>query len=223
MNVQQMPNTHSSMSLPHNGLLPGVAPSPASTASEEARRSSVGLPLPPQSASDLNRGANRVRPSTYLTHLTQAQRDAWDRHQAARTGSNAHSTGGAAPASSNANAAILFGGVDSLVEESQDWWLKDQSAFALGFDNWGDIGTDWGTQGMDSTFGVGNNAASGFSVNGVSTTSAVTNANLAGYMYPRKSGDGYSTFNASHGQGLNGGTAYRHGAQDSLDEEMYFG
>jgi hypothetical protein len=216
MNVQQTPNTRSSISLPHTGLLPVMAPSPASTVSEEARRSSGGLSLPPQSASDLNRGANKIRPSTYLTHLTQAQRDAWDRHQAVRAGSYTRSTGTSANTSSNANAATLFGGVDSLVEESQDWWLKDQSALALGFDNWIDAGTDWAGLGLGSTFGIGDNAAGGFSGNGVSTTSALTNANLAGY------GNGYATFSTSHDQRLDGGTAYRHGAQDSLDEETYF-
>jgi hypothetical protein len=222
MNVQQTPNTRSSISLLHNELLPGMAPSSASTVSEEARRSSGGLSLPPQSASDLNRGASKTRPSTSLTYLTQAQRDAWDRHQAARAGSNTRSTGNSANTSSNANAKILFGGVDSLVEESQDWWLKDQSALALGFDNWIDPNTDWAGQGLGSTFGIGDNAASGFSGNNVSTMGALTNANLAGYTYPGRSENGYSTFSTSGDQGSNGGTAYRHGTQDSLDEDMYF-
>jgi hypothetical protein len=222
VNAQQTPNTHSSTSLLLNGLLPGMAPSPTSTVSEEPRRSSGGLSLSPQPISDPNHGASKIRPSTYLTHLTQAQRDTWDRHQAARAGSNTRSTGSSANTSSNANAAVLFGGVDSLVEESQDWWLKDQSALALGFDNWIDANTDWAGLGLGSTFGIGGNAASGPSGNSVSTTSALTNANLAGYTYPGRSGNGYSTFSTSHDQGLNGATAYRQGAQDNLDEDMYF-
>ncbi|KAG9247368.1 fungal-specific transcription factor domain-containing protein [Calycina marina] len=32
--------------------------------------------------------------------------------------------------------STLFGGVDALVN-SQDWWLRDQSNLAIGFDNWG--------------------------------------------------------------------------------------
>ena len=178
------------MSHLYDGQLPGMAPSPTSTVSEDARRSSGGLSLPPQSASDLDRGVNKTRPS-YLTHLTQAQRDAWDRHQAVRAGSYTHSAGGSVNTSSNANAATLFGGVDSLVEESQDWWLKDQSALALGFDNWIDANTDWAGLGLSSTFGTGDNAASEFNGNDVSTMSAVPNANLAGYPYSdalRKSG-----------------------------------
>ncbi|MCJ1390932.1 Nitrogen assimilation transcription factor nit-4 [Xylographa bjoerkii] len=34
---------------------------------------------------------------------------------------------------SHASPSALFGGVDSLLEESRDWWLKDQSTL---FDNW---------------------------------------------------------------------------------------
>ncbi|KAF2459190.1 fungal-specific transcription factor domain-containing protein, partial [Lineolata rhizophorae] len=30
----------------------------------------------------------------------------------------------------------LFGGVDALLRESTDWWLRDQSQLAAGFDNW---------------------------------------------------------------------------------------
>jgi hypothetical protein len=34
--------------------------------------------------------------------------------------------------------SVMFGGVDALVG-SQDWWLKDQTSLALGFDNWGGL------------------------------------------------------------------------------------
>jgi hypothetical protein len=222
-NVQQTSNTHSSMPQLHSGFLQGMAPSPSSTIGmSDARRSLGELSLPPQSASDMNRGANKVRPSTYLTYLTQAQQDAWDRHQAARADSNAHSTGNPANASSNTNAAVMFGGVDSLVEESQDWWLKDQSALALGFDNWIDAGTDWAGLGMGSNFGNVSSSGNGIGADGVSSTSPTLNSDGLGYTYPGKSTSGFMTYNTAQGQGLNGGTAYRHGAQDSLDEEMYF-
>lgn len=207
----QTPNTHSATPYLHNGLLPGMASSPSST-KPDAQRSLGGLPLPPQSASDLNRGANKVRPSTYLTHLTQAQQDAWDRHQAARAGSNGHSTGSSANTSDNANAATLFGGVDSLVEESQDWWLKDQSALALGFDNWIDAGADWAGLGLGSNFGGGN----GISTNDVGPVSPSMNDSGADYS------NGYMTYNTAQDQGMNRATAYRHGVHNRLDEEMFF-
>jgi hypothetical protein len=223
-NFQQTANTQSSMPQAFSGLLPGMAPSPSSTMSE-ARRSLGEMSLPPQSASDMNRGANKVRPSTYLTHLTQAQQDAWNRHQAARAGSKPHSTESPTNTASNANAAILFGGVESLVEESQDWWLKDQSALALGFDNWIDVGsTDWAGLGLGLGANFGNSTTS---VNGINTNSAgsmipATDSTRAGYSYPNKSANGYMTYNTTQGQGLNGGTAYRHGPHDGLDDEIYF-
>jgi hypothetical protein len=48
--------------------------------------------------------------------------------------------------SSNSPAAVsgtppmpVFNGIaDNLIEESQDWWLQDQSALALGLENWGE-------------------------------------------------------------------------------------
>ena len=40
---------------------------------------------------------------------------------------------GAPSPQSQASPSALFGGVDSLLEESRDWWLKDQSTL---FDNW---------------------------------------------------------------------------------------
>ena len=221
MKIQQTPSTHSSLPHAHNGLLPSMAQSPSSSMSE-ARKSSGGMSLPPQSASDLSRDANKVRPSRHLTHLTQAQQDAWDRHQASRAASNTHSSENLASTEMNANAATLFGGVDSLVEESQDWWLKDQSALALGFDNWVDVGTEWAGMGYGSDFNDGRGSGNGLNENGDSSTGPRMNGNGAGYTYPAKSGNGYTAYNTAQGQGVNGGSTYRHGARDSFDEEMYF-
>ncbi|RMD43822.1 hypothetical protein DV735_g1326, partial [Chaetothyriales sp. CBS 134920] len=58
------------------------------------------------------------------------QEDAWNTHQA-RLGSMTGSS-----RKPNANAAKLFGGIESLIEDSQDWWHMDQSQLALGFGNW---------------------------------------------------------------------------------------
>jgi hypothetical protein len=33
---------------------------------------------------------------------------------------------------------VSNGVADNLIEESQDWWLQDQSALALGLENWGE-------------------------------------------------------------------------------------
>lgn len=37
---------------------------------------------------------------------------------------------------SAADANSMFGGVEALLREGQDWWMKDQSALALDFANW---------------------------------------------------------------------------------------
>ena len=49
----------------------------------------------------------------------------------------------------------MFGGVDQLLRDSQDWWLRDQSQLAMGFENWNGIGnmdtTGWLNMGNDAT------------------------------------------------------------------------
>ena len=42
-------------------------------------------------------------------------------------------------------AASIYGGVDGLMEETQDWIFKNQNQFATGFENWGSETPDWGT------------------------------------------------------------------------------
>ncbi|KAK7526961.1 fungal-specific transcription factor domain-containing protein [Phyllosticta citriasiana] len=63
----------------------------------------------------------------------------------------------------------LFGGVDALLRESQDnWWLRDQSALALGFDNWG-VGRAGSGGTEDAYLGASGSGASG-NLNPTSTT-----------------------------------------------------
>ena len=45
----------------------------------------------------------------------------------------------------------MFGGVEQLIRDSQDWVMRDQTQLASGFDNWGGIGMDpsvWGNDMM---------------------------------------------------------------------------
>ena len=58
---------------------------------------------------------------------------------------------------SHASPSTLFGGVDSLLEESRDWWLKDQSTL---FDNWPK--TEPGSMMIGNGVGTGMNGVSGF-------------------------------------------------------------
>lgn len=153
-NIQQQQQALMRSSIPqvHPGLSGGhMAPSPAETI--DTRRSSGGLSLPPTTAADLSRNLHKVRPST---HLTQAQQDAWNSHQARMKGavasaSAAAAAGSGAGAGQPLEAARLFGGVDSLMEETQDWFFKDQNQLAAGFENWGGpTQQDWGT--LDLSF-----------------------------------------------------------------------
>jgi len=134
---QSTPEHRTLMSQVQAGLWTGLAPSPSETV--DTRRSSGSMSLPPRSAADLGRNVHRVRPSTYLT---KAQQDAWNAHQA-RLSSTVGASGSGAQPDQRASAAKLFGGVESLIEESQEWFFKDQNQLAVGFENWTDPAQDW--------------------------------------------------------------------------------
>lgn len=126
-------------SAPMMPLTSAMAPSPADT--PETRRSSGNYSLPPHSAADLGRNAGRIRPSV---NLTKEQQDAWNALQARMGGSVAPKQNGRqAPPAANASAQSLFGGVESLIGESQDWWYNDQTQLAQGFGNWTAPSPDW--------------------------------------------------------------------------------
>jgi hypothetical protein len=136
-------------SMPHvqSGLSAAMAPSPAETI--DTRRSSGNMSLPPQTAAELGRNVHKLRSSTYLT---KAQQDAWNAHQARMKSAAASAVNNPSRSHSDHNAAKLFGGVDSLMEETQEWFFRDQSQLAMGFGNWGEYepavaapGPDWGT------------------------------------------------------------------------------
>jgi hypothetical protein len=73
--------------------------------------------LPPQSAADLQR--TRLY-STQAASTPPRSRQSID---------STITPGGGSP-------SAMFGGVDQLLRDSQDWWLKDQSQLAMGFEQW---------------------------------------------------------------------------------------
>jgi hypothetical protein len=117
-----------------------VPSSPSDHDPPQTRRPSGNQSLPPRSAAEFPRSTNsRLRPTV---GLTKAQQDAWNAHHATRLqGAPNHGVTSDPSGRRTADPVRLFGGVESLVEESQDWWLKDQSALAMGFNNWVDPGT----------------------------------------------------------------------------------
>ncbi|KAK5060238.1 hypothetical protein LTR84_010123 [Exophiala bonariae] len=214
-NIQQQQQQQAMMrtSIPqiHPGLTGShMAPSPAETI--DTRRSSGGLSLPPTTAADLSRNLHKVRPST---HLTQAQQDAWNSHQARMKGAVASASaaaaqsGGAASGSQPVEAARLFGGVDSLIEETQDWFFKDQNQLAVGFENWGEPSQqDWGTLDLnffdtDGVPSLGQNGVVGGGGGGdTNENSPVYMGNGIGSGY----GSGYDAYLTSNPVDVNGYT-----------------
>lgn len=45
-------------------------------------------------------------------------------------------------AKSGGSPSDMFGGVEQLIRDSQDWVYRDQAQFAMGFENWGGLGVD---------------------------------------------------------------------------------
>ncbi|KAI9821639.1 MAG: Nitrogen assimilation transcription factor nit-4 [Pycnora praestabilis] len=118
--------------------------SPAAT--PEGQRSSSTMSLPPQSAAELQKHYARQQHH----NLPQQSFPNQDHRTTRGTRKNDYTSPSA-----------LFGGVDQLIGESQDWWLKDQSALAIGFDNWNgmDAASDSsligsGMNGMDNINGM---------------------------------------------------------------------
>ncbi|KAK5078863.1 hypothetical protein LTR64_002720 [Lithohypha guttulata] len=127
------------------GLTAYMAPSPAETI--DTRRSSGNYSLPPHSAADLTRNSGRIRQST---QLTKEQQDAWNALQARMSVPSQQQAARQAATGANASAQSLFGGVESLIGESQEWWYNDQNQLAQGFVNWTAPDPDWAhMNGMD--------------------------------------------------------------------------
>lgn len=128
-----------------NGPIHRSAPGPPNTS--ETRSTSGGAFHTSQPSADLSRVSHKNKPSV---QLTKQQQDAWNAHRLNQTRVSGM-TGGAT------NANMLFGGVDSLIgstEDSQDWWLKDQSSIAHGFENWIDPNIDWSSIEADMNAGT---------------------------------------------------------------------
>jgi len=87
------------------------------------RKPSDTNPPPPSSAAEFTTSWRRRIPSAATSPGQQTVR-------AGSSNSTTTTTTGASPSD-------LFGGVDALIRDSHDWWLRDQNSLALGFGNWG--------------------------------------------------------------------------------------
>lgn len=141
--------THSHESVPKqtpngftNGSMMGSAPSLDTT------QPTASISVPSQSTSDL---AGKVRRQSFA--LPQMQQNLWNQDRMSRGQLN-----------SQTSPAVLFGGVDALINDSQDWWYRDQSQL---YANWNSMDQDtamMNPNGMDGTspgYGMGSYAING--------------------------------------------------------------
>ncbi|KAJ4301537.1 hypothetical protein N0V90_003630 [Kalmusia sp. IMI 367209] len=101
--------------------------------------------------------------------------------------------------SSGASPSQLFGGVEQLIREGQDWWLRDQNQLAFGFDNWNhgvdDIAGWFAGQGAVGSPGLVAAPAGADIMNGGPVVNAPVNGNG---VLPQGQGGG-----GMYGEGLN--------------------
>ena len=98
----------------------------SSLTSAALRRSPENRCLPPSAAADLA----YPRTQRHASGATQAPTSP------ASSTTQRQSVDSSSATSTYDSPSQLFGGVDALIREGQDWWLRDQSQLALGFDNW---------------------------------------------------------------------------------------
>ena len=98
----------------------------SSHTSAALRRSPENRCLPPSAAADLA----YPRTQRHASGATQAPTSP------AGSTTQRQSVDSSSATSTYDSPSQLFGGVDALIREGQDWWLRDQSQLALGFDNW---------------------------------------------------------------------------------------
>ena len=149
---QHQNGKNTSFSLPMHGFdnpLNPIRPTTSSTIPGLPRPSaSISLPAQQPQPADLTAKSRR---QSYV--LPQSQQELWNQDRAQR-----------GPGAPQTNPNVLFGGVDSLVQDSQDWWYKDPAQL---FANWNDPGQDAmmnssaNLNGMRADYG-----AEGFGING---------------------------------------------------------
>ncbi|QDS73152.1 hypothetical protein FKW77_001957 [Venturia effusa] len=95
-------------------------------------RRSSNQPLPPQNATEFAQ-ANSM---SYLPETPQSTTTGPPVSRGSIDGSSNVSSAGGSP-------SALFGGVDQLLRDQNDWWLRDQSQLAIGFEHWPMAEGEW--------------------------------------------------------------------------------
>ena len=157
-----------------------TAPMPiaGSGAAAPVRSNSGSFPLPPNDAIGLQASQ---QPSAATTPQNQKS----SRH---RSKESMHTV------KSGASPSDMFGGIEQLIRDSQDWAYRDQAQFATGFDNWTGLDVDpstWNTSNMITSGAMNNGSVGGAPVSVPMTTNmlastvpgytANSSANTSGY------------------------------------------
>ncbi len=156
-NINHRPNPANSVS--SNGFFPATAPLASPMPTPDMPRLDGIFPVPPQSANEFN---NKPKQQSYV--MPQTQQERWNSSQASQ-----------APPIQQTSPTMLFGGVDSLMQD-QEWWLRDSNQM---FANWngmeqeaamqGNAGFDNGTGNMgyaNGIYGMNGNGINGNGMNG---------------------------------------------------------
>lgn len=138
-----------------NGFYPNAAPLASPMPTPDMPHLDGVLTVPPQAADDFK---NKSRQHSYA--MPQTQQEMWNHSQASQAGPVQQTS-----------PAMLFGGVDSLMQD-QEWWLTDSNQM---FANWngmeqeavlqGNAGFDTGTGNMgygNGVYGMNGNGMNGY-------------------------------------------------------------
>jgi hypothetical protein len=126
--------------------------------SEAMRHASEARSLPPNDSIAYPRAQRQLDPST---PASTARR----------------SIDGGATSTTGNSPSQFYGGVDQLMRDSQDWWLRDQSQLAMGFENWNFSQEDIASWFQGNGAGVG---SPGPGTNGFATSPVANGASVNG-------------------------------------------
>ena len=220
--LANIPRADLTYQLSNNSYVPTTASTVSNLAADEPLTRGISpMPLPPPITTDFNPVATNSRYT-----MPPSQRELWDRDRSSRRTTQPVQT----------SPSVLFGGVDSLMEESQDWWLKDQSALAMGFGNWNDVLTDEATLlgngndlggRMDNGNGFGNDGRSNNQVchglrnenGGAPRNNGINNGNGNGNGNEKR--NGRSNVNGDVRNGLDGYLGYGNSSYGYNHGDMY--
>ena len=163
---QLSPKSENSQPQPHHNSMPSLATSQEAVFAKPANgypgsnrisnasltgtpRPSNSLSIPPQPAVDF---PGKLRWQSYT--IPQQQQDLWNQDRVSR-----------GQVTAQTSPTLLFGGVDSLIQDSQDWWDKDQSQLHAHWNSEEHDATMMGPNGLNAGIQTGYGGP-GYPING---------------------------------------------------------